>query len=123
MFFPLPLLKKIKPQKENTEEEKDIPLSVSLMELENSSFTLCFENGLSVIIQNAINGLNNGIMRVRVLTPTKDITHRFKSLLHWRKDTDSPTELASLLYIISKFPNVYSVGELPDSCFNFKGCF
>ncbi len=56
-------------------------------------------------------------MKFRVLTPNKDITDRITK----PNFIVSAESFLEVLNFVAKLPNVYTITELPDSCFDFNG--
>lgn len=99
----------------NQQNESDSPIFFPLIEIDDGNFYLSFKNGMTVVI-NCVSAINS---QVRIFTPTHNITNRFKT----KFNVDyiySPEELLELLNIVVKFPNVYTVNKIPDSCFDFE---
>lgn len=106
--------KRPRPNTEVQQGNKDMPLIYQLFEIENGHVIFSFQNGITVLLKPLSIGAE-----VRICTPTLDITHRFTS----KFKTDfiySPENLLNLFNFIVKLPNVYTINEIPDSCFDFE---
>ncbi len=100
---------------ENKEAEQSIDVSIytPLIECKNSTFTLTFLNGITAFLEMK----GYGELKVSIYTPVSNITNRFKK---FKPDNVIKAEqLVTILNMITKLPNVYTVHEIPDSCFNF----
>ncbi len=101
-------------QEEKYSAEKDIRIHAIPWSFSEQGFTLYFDNGITVKVTAG----TFVFMDVQILTPTHDITNRFKKLYGLLGIT--PELLLKILNTAANLPCVYTVNELPDSCFDFK---
>lgn len=100
---------------EKSDKERDVPIKALPFEFENDELSIFFDNGLVLFLI-----WDFGYLNFRVISPTHDITHRFYKSVGGHTCVGSAELLVKLVNAVASIPQVYSVNEIPDSCFDFE---